>query len=310
MDKRSKYIEIKIRTWNDIFSLNQSFLANYIFRGQGNEAWDLETSFRRMIVDYHTIAISPSLPNDYEKKMLDEFKWKYPSYQSNPNMMPKEEETIEWLSVMQHFGSKTRLLDFSDSMFVALYMALYGASNSDAAVWALNKSVIKSTFANDTKYMGKIVGEEDLDHIMYKEAEKWLNKPTYTSEELNYKRLYIVRPRICNERISRQQGLFVIPSNISIKFTEILKEFIDLDNLLESEIQMFSKVSDNTAFSDECGLLKIVIPNTLRYDFTRALQQMNITAETMYPGIEGLAQSVNCLRNFNYGNTEGCIINI
>lgn len=44
---------------------------------------------------------------------------------------------------MQHFGAKTRLLDFSDSLFVAVYMALYGANNSDASVWALNKNMIR-----------------------------------------------------------------------------------------------------------------------------------------------------------------------
>ena len=42
--------------------------------------------------------------------MIKEFKWKFPSYEKN--LIPKDGELIEWLSIMQHFGAPTRLLDF------------------------------------------------------------------------------------------------------------------------------------------------------------------------------------------------------
>ena len=41
--------------------------------------------------------------------MIKEFKWKFPSYEKN--LIPKDGELIEWLSIMQHFGAPTRLLD-------------------------------------------------------------------------------------------------------------------------------------------------------------------------------------------------------
>ena len=43
--------------------------------------------------------------------VIKEFKWKFPSYEKN--LIPKDGELIEWLSIMQHFGAPTRLLDFS-----------------------------------------------------------------------------------------------------------------------------------------------------------------------------------------------------
>lgn len=299
------FIEITIDKWNDLFLLNQSFFTNYVFRGQGDNSWHLETSLARLVKDFHGDNIPKNAANQYEKDMLREFKWKYPGYQQNPNMLPKDYESIEWLSIMQHFGAKTRLLDFSDSLFVALYMALYGSSRTDAAVWALNKNMIREPFEYSAKSEGRYISKDEADSLMYKKAEEWLNKQTLRNEDYDFKRLYIVKPRICNERISRQQGLFVLPSSVSLPFEVILKEYCRMDDCLTNSVDKFAEMTNIHSFEAECGLVKIVIPNKLRFDFTRALQMMNISAETMYPGLEGLGQSINSLRRLSYEQIEG-----
>lgn len=65
--------------------------------------------------------------------MIKEFKWKFPSYEKN--LIPKNGELIEWLSIMQHFGAPTRLLDFSQSMYVALFMTMDNSCNYSAPLW-------------------------------------------------------------------------------------------------------------------------------------------------------------------------------
>ncbi len=283
-----RYIEVRLTEWNDLFRLNQSFLEHFVFRGQGDATWPLETSLRRMIIGYHTEKISPERIELYEQQMLAEFKWKYPSYQTNVSLVPGEGDILEWLSLMQHYGTRTRLMDFTQSLFVALYMALYGADNSDFAIWGLNCDMIDPTLL---KRHGL------FNNSMYDAAEATFPKKPVIPWETTVQ-LYLFRPKICNERISRQQGLFVMPSAITKEFNAVLSEYCPMDSPIIVKIEDLIKQSNVPELaSQNYGVIKFVIPNNMRYSYTRALEEMNISAETMFPGLAGLAQSVNRLRN-------------
>lgn len=57
--------------------------------------------------------------------------------------VPAAEDFAAWLSIMQHFGLPTRLLDWSRSPLVAAYFATYkylkkASTSEDAAIWILN----------------------------------------------------------------------------------------------------------------------------------------------------------------------------
>ncbi|WP_348682244.1 hypothetical protein, partial [Duncaniella freteri] len=41
----------------------------------------------------------------------------------------------------------------------------------------------------------------------------------------------------------------------------------------------------------------IVIPKWFKFQLTKLLMQMNITAETLYPGLSGMAKSLSYLRH-------------
>ena len=57
----------------------------------------------------------------------------------NPSV-PQRYDHASWLTLMQHYGLPTRLLDWSESPLVALYFALSSDEDAktDAAVWVLN----------------------------------------------------------------------------------------------------------------------------------------------------------------------------
>lgn len=127
---------------------------------------------------------------------------------------------------------------------------------------------------------------------MYNEAANAINN-RLNDETDAY--LYITRPSMSNERINRQQGLFIIPSIVSIDFDMIMKEYYDVNLSYEMNIADLIYAS-GTWGEDVVTMLKIEIPKSLKYNLSETLEQMNITSETMYPGLDGLARSMSRIR--------------
>lgn len=292
------FITTQIEHWNDIFRLNQRFMSNYVFRGQGNADWGLKTSLARMVENHHPNYLDKTMLAAYEQRMMDDFMWKYPSYEKNH--IPEAHESIEWLALMQHYGSPTRMLDFSYSMYIALFMAIDGSFYPKSAIWALNKHVLDGkVFAKYRKELDTVVVPgPDLENFTYKEATDAINRRFEVHGDKDERYLYLTRPHRSNERINRQQGLFVIPSIIDVGFEEILKEYYDKSYLGEMRFDDVVNLSIDHRFGQNTvSVLKIEIPKNLKYGISNVLGQMNITSETMYPGLDGLARSMSCLRD-------------
>ena len=107
--------------------------------------------------------------------------------------------------------------------------------------------------------------------------------------------IYLLQPHRVNERILQQQGLFAVPEKIDVSFEDNL--FSLVDNREPEEVS-FKEIIDYSNSEKmfrpyDYFLIKIKIPHNFRLDITKALYQMNISSETMYPGLEGLARSLN-----------------
>lgn len=292
------YITTEIENWNDIFRLNQRFMSNFVFRGQGNAEWGLKTSLARMVEGHHPNYIDKIMPASYEQRMVEEFQWKYPSYEKN--QIPLPDESIEWLSLMQHYGSPTRMLDFSYSMYVAMFMAIDGSFFQKSAIWAINKHVLsEKVFAKfRAEKNTNVASGADLDSYTYNEATAAINNRLVIFKEKPELFLYATRPHLSNERINRQQGLFVIPSSIEVEFEDILKDYYNDSFYGEMKFDDVVRMSvDHSYGQHTVSVLKIEIPKRLKYGISNVLSQMNITSETMYPGLDGLARSMSCLRD-------------
>lgn len=292
------FIITEIEHWNDIFRLNQRFMSNFIFRGQGNAEWPLKTSLARMVESHHPNYIDKIMTASYEQRMMDEFQWKYPSYEKGH--IPATDESIEWLSLMQHYGSPTRMLDFSYSMYIALFMAIDGSFHSKSAIWALNKHVLNDKIIR--KYYAEnktnIISGKDSERYIYEEATTAINRRFYFVKDKVENFLYATRPHLSNERINRQQGLFVIPSSIELDFEDILKDYYDSSQYGTMKFDDVVRLSTDHSYGQQTvSLIKIEIPKSLKYGLSNVLRQMNVTSETMYPGLDGLARSMSCLRD-------------
>ena len=298
MDYKRRFVEAELEHWNDISMLNPRFLSGFVFRGQGNSEWHIESSLERMIKRFHpnSLVAQKIYPQGYEIDMLKEFQWKYPKYEKVK--IPKDDEMIEWLSIMQHYGSPTRMVDFTYSPYIALFMAIDSSNGEhDASVWCLNELVLRNIFCDEYEERNdrRIDDKDSQRELFYKEANQVIKDSVNEKRKDFSPNIYLVQPHRVNDRILVQQGLFAIPEKIGVPFEDNLFSLVDNR---DPEMVPFKDIidysnSENMFKPYDYFLIKIKIPKQFRLNITKSLCLMNISAETMYPGLEGLAKSLN-----------------
>ncbi|MBL4786733.1 MAG: FRG domain-containing protein [Cohaesibacteraceae bacterium] len=286
----------RIKNVTDFFLISQKF-ENYVFRGQQNANWSLESKLER---DGRQFGFSNL--EIYERLILNKFK-------TNLNLFSHSvgpfTEDVDWLALVQHHGGPTRLLDFTQSLFIALHFAdVIEKSDSvqnqefDAAIWAFNLDGFNQ--ANESElyrdYGRKLVRMSPNDQLFdhnYKMAVRCFRGGMFGPNIL------VVRPRLGNQRLLIQQGIFLMPTDLNESFLQNLQEIENTklgNDLMGTDDIQENRVEDLEGF---LGIkrpiyTKILIPNSkeLRNDIMLMLGKMNITDATMFPGLDGFAKSL------------------
>lgn len=120
------FASVIVKEWDEIQNLAR---RGWLYRGQRSASWPIQTSLERYC-DRQGVS-GPERPR-IEAELFREFRRTYHHYADH---VPDPSSVLEWMSLMQHHGAPTRLLDFTYSIFVACYFALE-AADGDAAVWA------------------------------------------------------------------------------------------------------------------------------------------------------------------------------
>jgi hypothetical protein len=110
----------------------------YIFRGQSNSDWKLEPSFDRTFYN-----LSTNDKNEAMKEMLRIFRYECEGMDVPEALWTDE---IKALALGQHYGLPTRLLDWTDSPYIAAFFAFSDAISNRAinkyvSIWALDTRV-------------------------------------------------------------------------------------------------------------------------------------------------------------------------
>lgn len=259
--------EITVEDWTHFNNLIDDFNNNdWVFRGQSNMQWSLVSSLHR-----ECKGVNPNINNEscvqIEEKTLKEFRSSYKLYSKHqiPEVVNSDlvddwlEEKLNVLSTMQHYGAPTRLLDWTYSPYIAGFFALDGARDN-FCIYALN---LKCINAHNQKSPNGDVGERN--RIFYSRERKPIQPFLYPYD-----------PFEKNQRLRIQQGLFLVPSLINVTFDEILEEYGIENGELNGEV-----VATKLVFEKE----------NLEYWWAKLIQ-MNITHETIYPGLEGFCKSL------------------
>jgi hypothetical protein len=323
MELQQSYIETTLENWEDIFKINRLFLGSFVFRGQENPEkaeephWDLKTSIERK-ASYKLVKIRRDYgTNKEEQWMIDHFKRKLHLYSDDFRVI--EDCKFSMLSKIQHYGGKTRLLDFSHSMFIAIYFAIENSFLFDkeikmekkksrmekrdclsySSLWCVNK--YKLINRNNEKYklfksgvdLKDVIREKFIEFANQFIAVEFSNDIT----EETIKTILPLEVEYFNERISKQQGMFLMPTNSKLSFMENLWYAFNDSNFNETPFEKksfreFLKISNKDENIKDIDVVKINIRKLHSQNIMESLIQMNITPEILFPGLNGLAKAI------------------
>lgn len=262
---KNKHKTIKLNSWFEFKEQIDSMYAepDWIFRGQGNANWPLNSSIERM-----------GCSEDDEVKIVQIFKAKAAVFSDKSNL-PDKDNNIEWLSLMQNHGAPTRLIDFTMSPYIAAYFAFEENTKYNRAVFCINGN----NLYKKTKELLKIpetekdvISDYELYSLLADEFGDFSNYDSYVNDSLFHNQLtcvFPVRLGSYNKRSFSQISTFLCGANILIPFEALLGEMLSEDDYV-----------------------KFVFPGKIRNTVLYDLERMNISRATLFPDLDGFSKSL------------------
>ncbi|MBX3375758.1 MAG: FRG domain-containing protein [Phycisphaeraceae bacterium] len=195
--------------------------------------------------------------------------------QQAPNYLSVAEQTLldegpSLLMLMRHYGGPTRLLDWTESLWIALFNACDGCWDSDGVIWAFRRDefdkVVMKKYSNEVPFALQSRGLSAapvLPAVTVLELSPWVC------------RLFPVGPRI--PRLIAQQGAFTIGSQLGMDHAKFIDEVLP-----ETPTQKW----------------KIVVSKDVKRHALKELAKMGITASAHFPGVDGVGKYLETFTHF------------
>ena len=301
--------------------------GQWIFRGHGDKDWKLESSLERQLVKNRVKSINKVVQNAINMTRYDKYRASDEMFAIDlfrrhaRTKLPNLEHLVEWLAAMQHYGASTRLLDFTRSIYVALYFAFENRlRSSDTAIYAIHyPALVHSCVLSKEIVLAQQQLFAEMDRARRKDKVRDSAKIRNEFVKQNYYRnnkelqdslisladkcietrssdpgVIPVNVPGVNERLIAQSGLFLMPRTFT-SFNGNLAASLELN---ENDINNPSYHYDGRGYPGNKGvlgnavLIKIVISRNLEKAVWNMLAQANVSALNLFPGLDGIAKSI------------------
>ena len=250
------------KTWNELTELLYAdswrpalgrFRSRYAYRGMVDVNSRLNTTLSQLGAQYA----------QNEVHLLRNFR-RYAHGAATGSPVPGD-SVWNWLSLAQHHGLPTRLLDWTYSPFVALHFATFEPStfDRDGVVWCIDYAKAHQLIPPSLR---NALRSESADVF----TAEMLDRVTPTLGELDRlgrRRPFVLflEPPSLDDRIVNQFALFALMSSATVSLEDWLIGHPDLAH-------------------------PIVIPASLKWEIRDKLDQANISERVLFPGLDGLCK--------------------
>ena len=228
--------------------------AVFIFRGQKNHNWELESSANRRLKNPNQGG-TPNLLEYLNKSLIEPARNKGHSYQQN-----KELNDLELLARLQHRGASTCLIDFTTNFHIALWFACEEDSNNGkdknnhGKVFIINldnnKIFKEITPDKTTKNIKKLFKNQ----VNIDKKELYENKITTNIFIEDSYPIYYWEPPLNKNRIIAQQSCFIFSAQAIKKsiYKEITIHYEDKEKIKKS-LEKYCGLEEQNIFKDFTG---------------------------------------------------------
>lgn len=252
------FAEEEVGTWSALLDIRSQFDGDWTFRGQPTDR-PLQTSLDRALTAY---GIPQGEAPGIEHQLIRDFQRRY----DGPGNDLVATDCLYCLALAQHHGAPTRLLDVTYSFFVGCLFAIDSLKPPDekAVLWCVRKGwTLEASIA-------KVSQIADRNDDAKRDDESFKRVYVEASERF----VFHENPIRLNPRLVIQQGGFLCPGDIRTDFeTNIkgLEGWDSPDNVLKLVLNLDAK---------------------FRQDAMEDLLRMNVSRASLFPGLDGFAQSI------------------
>ena len=206
----------------------------------------------------------------FELHVIEAFKREAPALTTN---IPSYDDRLAWLFFMQHHGLPTRLLDWTESVLIALYFAVNDYEDHDGELWAIHPLILnKLTFGKASLPLlnsPQVLAIADQPFFANKEAilEEYRKK----GYEPNHFPLFpiAIQPPTYFPRMVTQLSMFTIHPEPE-RGTKTIPELLE----------------------DERHLVRYIVPSCCKEKLVADLSALGIKKHTLFPDLDSLSEDL------------------